>query len=353
VLVFLVVALTTAVTAGAFGDVDKTVTSFGSFTGGKLELAVLLGALAYAGAGGTNNLVVSNWIRDKGFGMGLYAPRVVSPITGEDEAAPSGRGYVFRVDPLSMVRSARVVAQGEHRAVRDLLRDRRADDRRVLARRVLDGVRQPGREGGRLQLHPDRGQRAQGRDRRLVRDAVLGDRRDQPVRRGARDHRLRQPAGRRRAAGRLPAPAPALDREPSVLRRRLDADRVRHRDPALGLRSAAVAGRGCRGAERRGDVHQPPVPARSAEGPRAAAARAAVGRRPVRRDVRPRRDQRGERAKGDSPPYAGNSGSSRMSSKSGSPDAHSSTSGAIAAAACRCPSAASRRPATASKQAAL
>jgi hypothetical protein len=104
VLVFLVVALTTAVTAGAFGDLDKTVTSFGSFTGGKLELAVLLGALAYAGAGGTNNLVVSNWIRDKGYGMGSYAPRVVSPITGEEEAAPSGRGFIFRVDPTSMAR---------------------------------------------------------------------------------------------------------------------------------------------------------------------------------------------------------------------------------------------------------
>jgi hypothetical protein len=104
VLLFLVVALTTAVSAGAFGDLDKTATSFGSFTGGQLELAVLLGALAYAGAGGTNNLVVSNWIRDKGFGMGSYAPRVVSPITGEEEAAPSGRGFWFRVDAKSMQR---------------------------------------------------------------------------------------------------------------------------------------------------------------------------------------------------------------------------------------------------------
>src|SRR4029078_13415181 len=81
VLVFLVVALTPAVTAGAFGELDKTVTSFVSFTGGELELAVLLGALAYAGAGGTNNLVVSNWIRDKGFGMGSDAPRAVAALT--------------------------------------------------------------------------------------------------------------------------------------------------------------------------------------------------------------------------------------------------------------------------------
>ena len=104
VLVFLVVALTTAVSAGAFGDLDQTATSFGSFTGGQIELAVLLGALAYAGAGGTNNLVVSNWIRDKGYGMGAYAPRVVSPITGTEEAEPSGRGYVFPVTDRNLER---------------------------------------------------------------------------------------------------------------------------------------------------------------------------------------------------------------------------------------------------------
>jgi hypothetical protein len=63
-----------------------------------------LGALAYAGAGGTNNLVVSNWIRDKGYGMGNYAPRIASPISGEEEAAPSGQGYVFRPTPDNMTR---------------------------------------------------------------------------------------------------------------------------------------------------------------------------------------------------------------------------------------------------------
>jgi hypothetical protein len=38
--------------------------------------------------------VQSNWIRDKGFGMGKYVPRLVSPVTGQPEAAPS-TGYVF------------------------------------------------------------------------------------------------------------------------------------------------------------------------------------------------------------------------------------------------------------------
>ena len=59
-----------------------------------LGFAVLLGALAFAGAGGGQNLVQSNWIRDKGFGMGTYVPRLVSSITGQPEAAPS-TGYIF------------------------------------------------------------------------------------------------------------------------------------------------------------------------------------------------------------------------------------------------------------------
>ena len=44
-------------------------TSFGTFPS-EIQLAILVGALAAAGAGGANNLVQSNWIRDKGFGMG-------------------------------------------------------------------------------------------------------------------------------------------------------------------------------------------------------------------------------------------------------------------------------------------
>jgi hypothetical protein len=56
--------------------------------------ATLLGAIAFAGAGGANNLVQSNYIRDKGLGMGARIPNIVSPITGEEEAAP-GLGYTF------------------------------------------------------------------------------------------------------------------------------------------------------------------------------------------------------------------------------------------------------------------
>ncbi|MDQ3788881.1 MAG: Nramp family divalent metal transporter, partial [Actinomycetota bacterium] len=59
-----------------------------------LGLAFLMGALAFAGAGGGQNLVQSNWIRDKGFGMGRYVPRITSPVTGKPEAAPS-TGFIF------------------------------------------------------------------------------------------------------------------------------------------------------------------------------------------------------------------------------------------------------------------
>jgi hypothetical protein len=41
-----------------------------------------------------HNLIQSNWIRDKGYGMGARIPRLVSPITGEEEARPS-TGYLF------------------------------------------------------------------------------------------------------------------------------------------------------------------------------------------------------------------------------------------------------------------
>ena len=68
-----------------------------------LSIAAILGALAFAGAGGANNLVQSNYIRDKGMGMGQNMPRLVSPITGEDQAAPS-TGYIFETNVTNMRR---------------------------------------------------------------------------------------------------------------------------------------------------------------------------------------------------------------------------------------------------------
>lgn len=63
-----------------------------------LGSAMLLGALAFAGAGGTTNLGQSNYIKDKGYGMGKYIGRITSPITGQEEAVVEV-GYHFPDTP--------------------------------------------------------------------------------------------------------------------------------------------------------------------------------------------------------------------------------------------------------------
>jgi hypothetical protein len=93
VLLFFVVAAVVAIGASAWSDVPQVVTR-PRIPVEELGFALLLGALAFAGGGGGQNLVQANWIRDKGFGMGRYVPRLVSPITGQPEAVPS-TGYVF------------------------------------------------------------------------------------------------------------------------------------------------------------------------------------------------------------------------------------------------------------------
>jgi len=59
-----------------------------------MDLPLLLGALAFAGAGGSGNLAQSNYIKDKGYGMGRFIGRLTSPLTGRDEAG-SEVGVVF------------------------------------------------------------------------------------------------------------------------------------------------------------------------------------------------------------------------------------------------------------------
>ena len=73
----------------------------------ELGFALLLGAVAFAGAGGGQNLCQSNWIRDKGFGMGQYVPRLVSPLTGRvtgDVEARAGSAFIFETTPGNMRR---------------------------------------------------------------------------------------------------------------------------------------------------------------------------------------------------------------------------------------------------------
>jgi hypothetical protein len=82
-----------AISADAWVDLPQIVTN-ATIPIEPLGFALLLGALAFAGGGGGQNLVQSNWIRDKRFGMGSYVPRIASPVTGKPEAAPS-TGFIF------------------------------------------------------------------------------------------------------------------------------------------------------------------------------------------------------------------------------------------------------------------
>jgi hypothetical protein len=68
-----------------------------------IHLPLLLGALAFAGAGGSVNLAQSNYIKDKGYGMGRWIGRITSPFTGREEAS-SDVGFVFDGDPANLAR---------------------------------------------------------------------------------------------------------------------------------------------------------------------------------------------------------------------------------------------------------
>jgi hypothetical protein len=70
-----------------------------------LSVALVFGAIAFAGSGGAQNLCQSNWIRDKGFGMGQYVPRLVSPVTGVATARDAtATSYIFEPTPANMAR---------------------------------------------------------------------------------------------------------------------------------------------------------------------------------------------------------------------------------------------------------
>ncbi|MEV4349903.1 Nramp family divalent metal transporter [Actinoplanes sp. NPDC049596] len=102
VLLLLIVGSVAAIGATAWRDAGQIITRAG-LPYEELGFALLMGALAFAGAGGGQNLCQSNWIRDKGFGMGAYVPRIVSPVTGQLEAAPS-TGFVFEPNAENLTR---------------------------------------------------------------------------------------------------------------------------------------------------------------------------------------------------------------------------------------------------------
>ncbi|MEF8881208.1 MAG: Nramp family divalent metal transporter [Halapricum sp.] len=59
------------------------------------DVALLLGGIAFAGAGGYLNLSQSLWVREKGYGMGRFQGRIKNPIVGDDPEPVQRDGFTF------------------------------------------------------------------------------------------------------------------------------------------------------------------------------------------------------------------------------------------------------------------
>jgi hypothetical protein len=99
---FFLLAIVLVLKADSWAALSGAITHAGRVP--KLDFALMMGAIAFAGAGGGQNLCQSNWIRDKGFGMGRHIQRLVSPVTGKEEAVSTARACVFVVNEESLGR---------------------------------------------------------------------------------------------------------------------------------------------------------------------------------------------------------------------------------------------------------
>jgi hypothetical protein len=75
-------------------NVPGGIASVGTLPPGS-DIAVFLGGLAYAGAGGYLNLSQSLWVREKGYAMGRYQGRVKNPVVGDDPEPVERDGFTF------------------------------------------------------------------------------------------------------------------------------------------------------------------------------------------------------------------------------------------------------------------
>lgn len=103
-LIFLIIAAVVSVTiqGTAWRDFAVGFGQVGQIPQG-IPFSVLAGAVAFAGAGGTGVLMASNYVRDKNLGMGAHIPRIVSPITGNEEPG-SNVGHFFPLTDENMRR---------------------------------------------------------------------------------------------------------------------------------------------------------------------------------------------------------------------------------------------------------
>ena len=90
-------ALVLVVVSGSLGELTtfpEAIVNVGYLPPG-MDVAVFLGGLAFAGAGGYLNLSQSLWVREKGYGMGSYQGRVKNPLIGDDPEPIERDGFTF------------------------------------------------------------------------------------------------------------------------------------------------------------------------------------------------------------------------------------------------------------------
>ncbi len=102
VLLFLLVVFGLVVEIDHVVEMGRGIANVGHIPA-EMELTLFLGALAFAGAGGTMNLVQSDYVRDKGYAMGAYVSRLTSPLTGKEEVVDD-IGYHFEPNDENMRR---------------------------------------------------------------------------------------------------------------------------------------------------------------------------------------------------------------------------------------------------------
>ena len=253
VIIWLALAVVLGTTGDAWGDLVSGFGSFGSIeTSEAVTAAALAGAIAFAGSGGCGNLAVSNWVRDKGMGMGHYIPRIVSPMSGEQEALPStGNTFETNDENMRRWRGWWKVANTEQAVTFWLIGTAGIVILSVLAYSTVFG-KDTGEDFDFIKAEGEVLSRHRGA---LVRDRVLARGLLQAALDDARQLRLRQPHHGRRGEDQRDARQQHLDREPHLRGDRLGPDRLRHRDPADLHRPAARAAGDRLRAQRDGDVH--------------------------------------------------------------------------------------------------
>jgi hypothetical protein len=86
-----------------FADLPREAAAAGSLPS-DLGIAVFLGGLAFAGAGGYLNLSQSLWAREKGYGMGNYQGRVKNPFHDDQPERIERDGFTFPPTPTNLKR---------------------------------------------------------------------------------------------------------------------------------------------------------------------------------------------------------------------------------------------------------